>query len=305
MLLVPTLISTPPHTVPIVSGFDYVAVDAKRARVYAAHTGSQTLLVVDGVSGKVLGQVDVGPMHGVAIDPNDGTVYTGDGTNQTVSKVDPVALKVVATAGVAGNVDGIAYDPQLHRVYADEDGAGHVFIVDTKAMKQVGTVALPGSDPESLVIDPDTHAIYQNLNDINAVAVIDPKSLVVIKTIKTPPILHNHPLIFDEALNEIVVGGKNGVMSAYTADGKHIGDAAVQPNIDQCSVGERGDLEVCAGKGVITLIALRKNASPHVIARLNTGQDVHTVGIDEGRGNVWIVYAASNGDFVQALKIRP
>ena len=299
------LIANPPQTVPIVSRFDYVAVDAKRARVYAAHTGSETLLVVDGVTGKVVGQVDVGPMHGVAVDPNDGTVYTGDGTNQTVSKVDPVALKVVATASVAGNVDGIAYDAKLHRVYADEDGASHVFVVDTKVMKQVGTVKLPGNDPESIVIDPSTHVVYQNLNDINAVAMIDPKSLAVIKTIKTAQIFHNHPLIFDEPLNELVVGGKNGVMSAYTADGKHIGDGAVQPNIDQCSVGERGDLEVCAGKGVIALIALRKNTAPHVIARLDTARDVHTVGIDEGRGNVWIVYAASNGDFVQALKIRP
>jgi DNA-binding beta-propeller fold protein YncE len=64
-----------------VSRFDYVAVDAARNRVYAAHTGSQTLLVVDGTSGSVLGQVNVGPMHGVAIDPADGSVYTGDGTD--------------------------------------------------------------------------------------------------------------------------------------------------------------------------------------------------------------------------------
>jgi hypothetical protein len=305
MLVVPALVASPPHSVPIVSRFDYVAVDQKRNRVYAAHTGSETLLVVDGASGKVLGQVDVGPMHGVAVDPATGIVYTGDGTNQTVSKVDPVALNLVSTAKVDGNVDGIAYDPLLHRVYADEDGAGRVFVVDTEAMKQVGVVKLPGSDPESIVIDPATHDVYQNLNDIDSVAVIDPKSLAVIKTIKTTAIQHNHPLVFDAALDEFVVAGKNGVISAYTAGGAHIGDAPVQPNIDQCSIGERGDVAACAGKGVISLVALHKNAAPHVIARLDTHQDVHTVGIDEGRGNVWIVYAAANGDFVQALKITP
>jgi hypothetical protein len=294
----------PPHTVPIVSRFDYVAVDRARNRVYAAHTGSETLLVVDGATGKTLGQVDVGPMHGVAVDPTDGSVYTGDGTNQTVSKVDPVGLRVVATASVPGNVDGIVYDPGLHRVYADEDGKGRVFVVDTRSMKMIATVQLPGNDPESLAIDPATHAVYQNLNDVNGVAVIDSKSLAVIKTIKTPTISHNHPLVFDAPLNELIVGGKNGVMAAYSADGTHIGDGAVQPDIDQCSVGERGDLEACAGKGVITLIALEKNASPRVVARWTTPHNVHTVGIDEGRGNVWIVYAATNGDFVQALQIH-
>jgi len=305
MLVVPMLVPVAPHAVPIVSRFDYITVDQKRARVYAAHTGSETLLVVDGNTGNVLGQVDVGPMHGVAVDPQTGTVYTGDGTNQTVSKIDPVALKVVATAKVSGNVDGIAYDPGTHRVYADEDGAKHVFVIDANTMKQLATVTLPGNDPESIVIDPRTHRVYQNLNDIDSIAIIDPKSLAVIKTIKTTGILHNHPLVFDAPLNELVVGGKNGIMSVYTADGTHVGDGSVQPNIDQCSLGERGDVEACAGKGIITLIALRNSSGPKVIARLDTHQDVHTVGVDEEKGNVWIVYAAPNGDFVQALKIRP
>lgn len=305
IVVVPMLTALPPHTVPIVSRFDYVAVDTRRNRVYAAHTGSQTLLVVDGKTGKTLGQVDVGPMHGVAVDPASGAVYTGDGTNQTVSKVDPVRLRVVSTATVSGNVDGIALDPVLHRVYADEDGHGRVFVVDAQSMKQVAIVRLPGNDPESLVVDPSTHRVYQNLNDIDSVAVIDPKSLAVIKTIKTPALVHNHPLVFDAALNELIVGGKNGVMSAYATDGTHLADGSVQPDIDQCSIGERGDIEACAGKGVITLIALSKNAPPRVVARWSTDDNVHTVGIDEERGFVWIVYAASNGDFVRALHIRP
>jgi DNA-binding beta-propeller fold protein YncE len=294
----------PPHTVPIISRFDYIAVDRARNRVYAAHTGSQALLVVDGSTGKALGQVDVGPMHGVAVDPADGTVYTGDGTNQTVSKVDPVAMTVVATSSVGGNVDGIAYDPQLHRIYADEDGVGRVFVVDARTMKTIATIRLPGNDPESLVIDHVTHRVYQNLNDTNSIAVIDAHSLAVIKTIKTSALVHNHPLVFDAQLNELIVGGKNGVMSAYSADGRHIGDGAVQADIDQCSIGERGDVEACAGKGVVTLIVLAKNAAPRVIAHFTTGNNVHTIGIDEGRDNVWIVYAAPTGDYVQALKIR-
>jgi DNA-binding beta-propeller fold protein YncE len=301
---VPVLVALPPHTVPVIGKFDYVTTDPARDRVYAAHTGSEALLILDARTGEV-SQVSVGPMHGVAVDPEDGSVYTGDGTDQSVAKVDPVAKKIVATVKVPGNVDGITYDPGLHRLYADEDGGPHIYVIDTTSMKLVGTITLPSSDPEAMAIDPATHVLYQNLNDSDSIAVIDPKTLQVVKVIKTPQIVHNHPLVFSPQLNELVVGGKNGVMSAYTPTGTLLGDGRVQPNIDQCSLGQSGDIEVCAGDGVITLVKLVRGGAPTVIATIDTKQDVHTAGIDEQRGRVWIVYPAQDGDFIEPLRITP
>lgn len=299
------LVALPPHAVPIISRFDYVAVDSPRARVFAAHTGSEALLIVDGKSGDVLGQVDVGPMHGIAIDPADGTVYTGDGSDQTIDKVDPVAMKVTASVGVPGNVDGIAYDAQLHHLYADQDNGSHVYVIDTTSMKLIGTITLPSHDPEQMAIDPATHLLYQNLNDKNSVAAIDPTSFKVIKIIKTPQIVNDHPLLFSPQLDQLVVGGKNGVLSAYTAEGRHLGDGTVQPDIDQCSLGQHGDVAVCAGKGVVTFVKLVRNGAPHVVASIDTKHAVHTVGIDEGRSLAWIVYPSPQGDFIEALRIAP
>ena len=68
-------------------------------------------MIVDESTAKVTGQVDVGPMHGVAVDPASGNVFTGNGTDDTVSKIDPVAMKVLASVDVPGHVDAIAYDP--------------------------------------------------------------------------------------------------------------------------------------------------------------------------------------------------
>ncbi|HMD03546.1 MAG TPA: hypothetical protein VKG44_11335, partial [Candidatus Baltobacteraceae bacterium] len=85
----PLTAAMPPQPVPIVSKFDYVTVDPQRRRVYAAHTGSEALTIVDADSGKVLGQVKVGPLHGVAVNPASGHVYTGNGEAATVSEVDP------------------------------------------------------------------------------------------------------------------------------------------------------------------------------------------------------------------------
>ncbi|MBV8356288.1 MAG: hypothetical protein JO101_13265, partial [Candidatus Eremiobacteraeota bacterium] len=114
----PITVAAPPQRVQVFSGFDYVTVDELRHRAYAAHGASQRLLVVDEATGRVLEQVDVGPMHGVAVDPATGDVFTGNGTDQSLSKVDPTTYKVLATVNVPGNIDAIVYDPLNHRVYA-------------------------------------------------------------------------------------------------------------------------------------------------------------------------------------------
>ncbi|MDP9025495.1 MAG: YncE family protein [Candidatus Eremiobacteraeota bacterium] len=294
----------PPRAVPILSGFDYVAVDAKRRRVFAAHSGSSALVVVDGDTGAVLGQIDVGgQMSGVAVDPVTGMVYTGDGTGRTVSKVDPKALKVVASVAVDGPVDATAYDAKLGRVYADEDNGTRIFVIDAKTMRHVGNVALPGHKPEYLAIDPKTHDVYQNIADRNEIAVIDPKTLRVTRTIATPGIVNNHPLQFDASYNQIVVAGKNGVMAAYSPQGTLLGRTTVEPGIDQCSLESVTHTLACAGDDGIEVLRLQRGGAPQAIGHRKVDPDVHTVGIDPKTMRLWIVWAAKKGDFVQALRL--
>jgi hypothetical protein len=302
----PILTAAPPQRVQVFSGFDYVTVDEQRARAYAAHTRSDRLLIVDTHTGKVVAQVDVGPMHGVAVDPSTGVVFTGDGTDRAISKVDPTAAKVVGSVAVPGDIDAIAYDPSHHRIYADQDGGGSVYVIDALRMKQIATIAMPADDLESPAVDPKTGVLYQNLANGGGFAVIDPATLRVSNVVKTPQLQDNHPLTFSPAAEQVIVGGVNGVLSAYTADGTHVGDVAVQPHIDQCGTGSRGDLIVCAGRGIVTVVAVKKGAPPRVVGRLDTGHPgLHTVGIDEVNGDIWVVYSDTRGDWVQRLKWAP
>lgn len=302
----PLSVAAPPQPVPIFSGFDYVTIDEARRRVYAAHNASKRLLVVDASNGRVLAQVDVGPMHGVAVDPASGDIFTGNGTDQTLSKVNPTTLKVDASVDVPGAIDAIAYDPVRHRVYADQDGGGSVYVVDAQTMKLAGTIAMPTSDLESPAVDPQTGVLYQNLANGGGFAVVDPASLRVVNVVKTPQLTDNHPLLFAPAADQVIVGGVNGVISAYTPDGTHVGDAQVQPHIDQCSTGSKGSLVVCAGRGVVSVLAVAKGSAPQLLAKLDTGhKGLHTVGIDESTNDIWVVYADPQGDWVQRLRWSP
>ncbi|MBV8117428.1 MAG: hypothetical protein JOZ01_05595, partial [Candidatus Eremiobacteraeota bacterium] len=159
----PIIVAAPPERVPVFGGFDYLTVDEARHRAFAAHTRSQRLLIVDETTARTAGQVDVGPMHGVAVDPQTGDVFTGNGTDDTISKVDPAAMKVLASVDVPGHIDAIAYDPGRGRIYADQDGGGNVYVIDGATMKLLGTIPMPADDLESPSVDPKTGILYQNL----------------------------------------------------------------------------------------------------------------------------------------------
>ncbi|MBD5632929.1 MAG: YncE family protein [Candidatus Eremiobacteraeota bacterium] len=301
----PLIPAIPPQPIPVYSGFDYVAVDAERRRVYAAHTGSKALLVLDADSGRVLGQVVVGPLHGVAVDAKTGHVYTGDGESNTVSEIDPEAKTVLRTANVAGEVDAVAYDPVNGHIYADEDDGTRVFVIDAKTMESIGTVALPGHKPEYLSVDPMTHAVYQNISDLSEFVVIDGTRLVVSKTVPTPDIAHNHPLQFDPDFGHVLVGGQNGVLAAYGTNGALIGKTPIQAKVDQCSLDRASHELACAGSGTLTLLRDNAVGAPTVIATAAVPAGAHTVGIDTKTGTVWIVWSEAAGDFAQSFRVQP
>ncbi len=297
VMLLPAL---PPQAVPVFGSFDFVTVDAPRRRVYAAHGGSKTLLIVDADSGKVLKQIKVGPMAGVTFDPASGHVFTGNGTDESVSEVDPLAGTVLRTTDLGAPIDAIAYDPANARIYADEDNGTRLFAIDAKTMRLIKTVALPGHKPEDLAIDPKTHEIYQNIADAAEIAVIDPATLTVKRTIPTPELVNNHPLQYDAAYDQIVVAGTNGVMNAYTPAGTKLGTLTV-PRFDQCNLDPAQHVLACAGSGGISRYELRRGAAPVLLDRTAVAPDVHTNAIDPATHAVFAVWATrdGSGDYVQ------
>jgi len=294
----------PPQHVPVISGFDYVTVDAARRRVYAAHVGSRTLLVVDADSGKILGQVRVGPMAGVAVDPASGHVFTGNGAWRSLSEVDPESLKELRSVDLPGAIDAIAYDPTGSRIYADESRGTHIYVVDARTFKQIGAIVLPGHWPEYLAINAKARELYQNIDNLSEVVVVDLRTLKIKRVIKTPELQHNHPLQYDSAFDQILVGGLNGVLSVYDRTGKLLRQLAVPPRIDQCDFNAERHLLACAGSGKITLIKTDAGAAPQIAGQIDVAPGMHTLAIDPKTGAIWAVWATPDGDFIQRFTLQ-
>lgn len=301
-MLVP---AAPPAQVPVFSGFDYVTVDAVHRRVYAAHGGSRALLIADADSGAVLGQVRVGPMRGVAFDPESGHVYTANGDDGTVTEVDPATMKVVRSVKLDASLDAMIYDAATKRLYVDEDNGSRLFVVDTATFTLAKTVKLPGSKAEYLAVDPRTHDVYQNIDDLAEVAVIDGKSLEVTRTFKTPDLQHNHPLQFDPAYRFIVTGG-NGMLVSYAPDGTKRGSLAT-PRIDQCDLDPGTHILACAGGAAITRVAIARDGTLTVVDSTPVDPGVHTLAVDPKTHAVFAVWGKrdGSGDFIQKLTPQP
>jgi len=289
----------------VYGGFDYVTVDVQRRRVYAAHGGARSLMIVDADSGKVLGQVRVGPMAGVAVDAQSGHVYTGNGLERSISEVDPVAMKELRSVDVDGPVDAIAYDAGSGRIFADEGDGTRVFVIDAKTFKQIGTIALPGHKPEYLDISNDKHELYQNIDDLSEVAVVDAGTLNVKRIIKTPELTHNHPLQYDPAFDQILTAGSNGVLSVYTSAGRLLHKITIPEHVDQCSLDKQRHLLACAAGGKITLIKNDGTSVPQIVGQIDVARGMHTLAVDPKTGNIWAVWATQDGDFVQQFTAAP
>jgi len=296
----------PPVPVPMTGGFDYVAVDAAHRRVYAAHTGANSLLIVNADTGAVIHQIKVGPMHGVAYNAAGTKVYTGNGDDKSVSESDPATFAVLRTVSVAGPVDAIAYDESNGHIYADEDDGTQMFVIDAKTMKQIGTVKLPGHKPEYLAVDPVSHVVYQNIADLSEVARVDPATLAVASTIKTPELTNNHPLQYDAGLKTIVVGGANGVLSVYDSTGKKLFQTEMPAHIDQCDLDQGTHLLACAGGTGLAVYQISADAAPKLVGKYSGTMHVHTVAFDQKTHDVWAVFAAEGspkGDYVQRFSV--
>jgi len=306
MMMVLTLVARP-APVQEYGSFDYVKVDAQRDRVYAAHTSSQRLLVVDARTGEVLRQIDVGPMHGLAVDESTGDVFTGDGTDQTVSKVDPATGAVLASVKVQAPIDDLTYDPYYHRIYADEDSGNRIFVIDGRTMKLVATVKTPGDDHEAIAVDPVTHDVFQNIPDPwNEWVAIDPSTLKVVRIVHTPEFKSNHPLMVDAKDRLVIVGGKNGIMSVYTMTGKKLSQATMPTDVDQCNFDDVHDLVGCAGNGDVWILALHADHTLHLVAERKIGMKTHTVAWDVDTETLWTVWGdPSTGSRVAGLRYVP
>ena len=168
-----------------------VAVDPGTHMVYVTDSTYGRLVVVDGISHRIVDTLDVGGVQtGVAVDPETHTVYVsrervagnapGSGAHM-LSVIDGPSRTVITDIPGGLGWQAVAVDSPTRSVYVANLWERTVSVIDTATRAVTATIPVDRYHGENIAVDPGTHAVYVRID--NAVAVIDGSTRTVAATL--------------------------------------------------------------------------------------------------------------------------
>jgi YVTN family beta-propeller protein len=98
-------------------------------------------------------------LYSIAMTPDAGTIYVGNGSDETVSAVDAETREVEATIPVAGNPDQLAVSPDGRRLFVSPLRGERVTVVDTATNEVVAEPAI-GADASTIAVTPSGSQVW-------------------------------------------------------------------------------------------------------------------------------------------------
>src|SRR5213083_1746052 len=195
-------------------GTDYLTAEPGTGRVFVSR--STHVMVIDGASGKVVGDIPDTPRnHGIALAPKSGNGFITSAGDSTVEMFDIATLAVIKRIPVpTGGLDGIMYDDFSDRIILTNHSRpiGTVVAIDPKGGDIVGTVDLEDNAPEGAASD-GKGKIFVNNEGKSTIQVIDDKAMKVLASWPLAPCEGPTGIAYDRATNRIFSGcGKTSVV---------------------------------------------------------------------------------------------
>jgi YVTN family beta-propeller protein len=165
-------------------------------RAYVACEGSNSLVIVDLASRKVMAEVKVGRQpHGVCLNPAETVAYVTNRSSDTVSVVDLATNKVTGTIAVGDEPHGIATDVSGDTLYVANGATQDVSVIDAQSAKEVKRLSA-ARGAWGVERSPDGKFVYvaNNLShfvpfrttSMSEVTVIDTETRNVVNRIRVP-----------------------------------------------------------------------------------------------------------------------
>jgi YVTN family beta-propeller protein len=180
-----------PATVRVGVNPQFLAVDETTHTLYVANSGSDSISVIDGRSGRVKASVSVGPIpFTLAVNPVTHTVYVTDLGAQTVSVVDGASCNAAKVTGckrrpvtvdVGETPGGIALDSRTNTIYVTGETSNDVSVIDGKSCNAQTTSGCrerpervrAGGGARGIAVNELTHTVYVANTADGTVSVID------------------------------------------------------------------------------------------------------------------------------------
>jgi YVTN family beta-propeller protein len=271
-------------------GWDYLAVDEAGRRLYVSH--GNVAVVIDLDSNKVVGEIaDTPGIHGVAVAPKLGRVFTSNGRENKVSVVDAKTLKTLSKVETGENPDAILFEPSKFEVYAFNGRGKSATVIDGKSGKVVATIPLSGK-PEFACADAKARRVYCNIEDKSEVAVIDTKSHTVKATWPIAPGEEPSGMAFDSAKYRLFLGCGNKMMVMLdSSSGKVLAHVPIGDGVDATKFDRKSGYTFSSCRDGTVTIAKEKGDALEVVQTLKTQQGSRTMALDTTTHRIYLAAA--------------
>jgi len=195
-------------------GTDYVSAEPGTGRVFVSR--GTHVMVVDGATGKVLGDIpDTPRVHGIGLVAKHNHGFTTNGGDSTVTMFDLKTLAVIKKIPVkTGGLDGIMYDDNMDRIILTNHSRpiGTVVALDANTGDIVGQAELEDNSPEGAASN-GKGTLYVNNEGKSTIQVLDAKSMKVLSSWPLAPCEGPTGIAYDRANDRIFSGcGKTSVV---------------------------------------------------------------------------------------------
>lgn len=271
-------------------GWDYLSLDGATNRLFIGR--DDRIMVVDPVSGKVLGEVPgFERAHGVAFDHAAGRGFATSGGDAKVVIFDLKTLKVLGRVPVDADDDAILFDAATQHVFTFNGDAHTASVVDPAAGKRIGTIAL-GAKPEFGVSD-GQGKLYVNLESSSQVAEIDAASMKVLRKWSLAPCESPTGLAIDPVHHLLFSGCRNQLMAVSdAAAGKLVARVPIGRGVDACRYDANTGLAFAStGDGAITVVHEDSPTEFRVVQTVATAAGARTMELDPSTHRLYTVTA--------------
>jgi hypothetical protein len=195
-------------------GTDYLTAEPGTGRVFVSR--GTHVMVVDGATGKVLGDIpDTPRTHGIALASRSRHGFITNGGDSTVTMFDLKTLAVIKKIPVAtGGLDGIMYEDFSDRIILTNHSRpiGTAVALDAKTGAIVGQAQLEDNGPEGAASD-GKGKIFVNNEGTSTMQVLDVKTMKVLASWPLAPCEGPTGIAYDRATHRIFSGcGKTSVV---------------------------------------------------------------------------------------------
>ena len=284
--------------------FDFLCVDVDARRLLAAHTGNESLDVIDVDKQEVIKVIPTGAAQASAIDSKGKRYYV------TVSKPPQLVIIHSETLSIAGKVpltgpsDLVAFNQKSGMVYAGHDDEKNLWVVDPQKMNVTASIELPSDSPEDLGFDSSFQRLFQSMKTGSVVAVIDTATNKVTQTWPTAPAKAPHGMAMLPEMDAFLVAGGNGKLVMMSQkDGHVIASADIPSGVDQIAYDRDLHRVYCASaKGKIAIVGVGDGKLSN-LGEVASSEGCRSIAVDSKTHTVWVAYAKGEASMVQAFTV--